>query len=99
MRKLGREVEARILLSKVTAMQEERSQLPAIGWEDTVAAFNPFVNDPQEQRDGMVAYQLAGIRKYVGDQEGARKLYQKSLALWPENMNTWMELDFLQEST
>ncbi|MCI6377020.1 MAG: DUF5107 domain-containing protein [Clostridiales bacterium] len=99
MRKLGREVEARILLSKVTAMQEERSQLPAIGWEDTVAAFNPFVNNPQEQRDGMVAYQLAGIRKYVGDQEGARKLYQKSLALWPENMNTWMELDFLQEST
>lgn len=94
LRKLGRAVEARILLSRITAVQEEREELPAIGWEDMIAGFNPFVNDPQEQREGMVAYQLAAIRKYEGDFEGARALYEKSRKLWPENMNTWMELDF-----
>jgi len=94
LRKLGRAVDARVLLSRITAAQEERSELPSIGWEDMIAAFNPFVNDPQEQRDGMVAYQMAAIRKYEGDFEGAHKLYEKSLKLWPENLNTWMELDF-----
>lgn len=94
LRKLGRAVDARVLLSRITAMQEERSELPSIGWEDMIAAFNPFVNDPQEQREGMVAYQMAAIRKYEGDFEGAHALYEKSLKLWPENMNTWMELDF-----
>ena len=95
MRKTGRAVDARALLSRVTAILEERAELPAIGWEDTTAAFNPFVNDPQEQREGMIAYQTAAILKYQGDLEGARRLYEKSLKLWPENMNTWMELDFL----
>lgn len=94
MRKLGRAVEARIMLSRITAVQEERAELPSIGWEDMIAAFNPFVNDPQEQREGMVAYQLAGLCKYQGDLEGARRLYEKSRKLWPENINTWMELDF-----
>ena len=94
LRKLGRAVDARVLLSRITAMQEERSELPSIGWEDMIAAFNPFVNDPQEQREGMIAYQMAAIRKYEGDFEGAHALYEKSLKLWPENMNTWMELDF-----
>lgn len=94
MRKLNRAVDARIMLSRITAAQEERAELPAIGWEDMIAAFNSYVNDPQEQRDGMVAYQLAAMCKYQGDYEGARRLYEKSRKLWPENMNTWMELDF-----
>lgn len=94
MRKLGRVVEARIMLSRVTAIQEERAELPAIGWEDMVAAFNPYVNDPQAQREGMIAYQLAAICRYQGDFAAAHQLYEKSRVLWPENMNTWMELDF-----
>lgn len=94
MRKLGRAVEARILLSRVTAAQEERAELPAIGWEDMIAAFNPYVNDPQAQREGMIAYQMAAICKYQGDFARAHQLYEESRKLWPENMNTWMELDF-----
>ena len=94
LRKLGRSVEARILLSRITAAQEERAKLPAIGWEDMIAAFNPFVNDPQEQREGMVAYQMAMLSRYQGDFERAHQLFEKSRRLWPENINTWMELDF-----
>ena len=94
MRKLGRAVEARILLSRITASLEERAELPSIGWEDMIAAFNPFVNDPQAQREGMIAYQMAALCRYQGDLAGARRLYEKSRRLWPENINTWMELDF-----
>ena len=95
LRKLGRAVEARIMLSRITAVQEERLELPSIGWEDMIAAFNPFVNDPQKQREGMVAYQLAAISKYQGNFKEARSQYERSKQLWPENMNTWMELDFV----
>lgn len=95
LRNLGRAVEARIMLSRITAVQEERLELPSIGWEDMIAAFNPFVNDPQKQREGMVAYQLAAISKYQGNFKEARSQYERSKQLWPENMNTWMELDFV----
>ena len=94
MRKLNRCTDARVLLSRVTRNLEERSMLPAIGWEDMIAAFNPFMNNPQEQREGMIAYQLAMLQKYDGNFEQARSLFEKSRRLWPEYMNTWMELNF-----
>lgn len=94
LRKLGRAVEARILLSRILKGLEERAALPSIGWEDMIAAFNPFMNDPQEQRDGMIAYQRAMIKKFEGEFEQARELFEESRRRWPEYMNTWMELDF-----
>ena len=94
MRKLGRQVEARKLISKLSRMLDARAALPSIGWEDMIAAFNTFVNDPQEQRDGQIAYQRGMIRKYEGRTEEARALFEESRRLWPENLGAWVELDF-----
>ena len=82
------------MICRTKAMLDERSSLPSIGWEDMIASFNSYLNDPQKQRDGMIASQLAAIARYCGDTVRARALYEKSKALWPESMNTWMELDF-----
>lgn len=94
LRKLGRHAEARALLNKLTRMLEARSALPSIGWEDMIAAFNPFVNDPQEQREGQIAYQKGLLRQYEGHREEARALFETSKRLWPENLGAWVELDF-----
>lgn len=94
LRRLNRAVEARVLLSRFTAMLEEKLELPSIGWEDMISSFNPFVNNPQDQREGTAYYQLGMFQKYAGNDDRAHELFEKSKALWPENINTWMELDF-----
>lgn len=94
LRRLNRTVEARVLLSRFTAMLEEKLELPSIGWEDMISSFNPFVNNPQDQREGTAYYQLGMFQKYAGNDDRAHELFEKSKALWPENINTWMELDF-----
>lgn len=94
LRKLNRATEARIMMSRLRAAQKQKALLPSIGWEDYTASFNSFVNDPQEQRQGMIAYQLACIAKFEGDLPRAAKLFEESKKCWPEYLNTWMELDF-----
>ena len=94
MRAMGRDVEGRIFISRTVRALEEKASHLSVGWEDITAAFNPFVNDPQEQREGMCAYWRGMIKKYEGDMAGAHALFEKSRRLWPENLNTWIEMDF-----
>ncbi len=94
LRKVNRAVDARIMLTRVTRSIEDREAQHSIGWEDMIAAFNTFVNDSQEQREGMCAFQRGMIKRYEGDLAGAREMFEASRKLWPENMNTWLELNF-----
>lgn len=52
------------------------------------------MNNPSEQRQGMIAYNLSMIRKYEGRDDDARALFEESKRLWPENLNAWIELEF-----
>ena len=94
LRALGRDIEARLLLSGVVRRIEQREERRSIGWENSVAMFNPYMNDPAAQREGVNLYNLGMIRRYEGRAEEARALFEKSRCLWPENLNTWIELDF-----
>ena len=94
LRALGREIEARVYLSRVMRAIETREAQRCTGWEDSVAMFNAYMNDPVAQRKGMDDYYLGMIRKYEGRDDEARRLLEESRALWPENLNTWIELDF-----
>lgn len=94
LRALGREIDARIYLSRVVRDLENRRSLRSIGWEDNVAMFNSYLNNPAEQRLGMIDYALGMICKYEGKDDQARTLFEKSRQLWPENLNVWVELDF-----
>ena len=94
LRALGREIDARIYLSRVRRELEKRASLRSVGWEDNVATFNSYMNNPSEQRQGMIAYNLGMIRKYEGRDDDARALFEESKRLWPENLNTWIELEF-----
>ena len=53
-----------------------------------------YMNNPSEQRQGMIAYNLSMIRKYEGRDDDARALFEESKRLWPENLNAWIELEF-----
>ena len=96
LRALGRSVEARIYLSRLVRALEARMNTRSIGWEDYTAAFNCYMNNPSDQRVGMCKYYLGMIERYEGNAAGARKLLEESRRLWPENLNTWVELDFLK---
>ena len=52
------------------------------------------MNNPSEQRQGMIAYNIGMIRKYEGRDDDARALFEESKRLWPENLNAWIELEF-----
>ena len=54
------------------------------------------MNNSAEQRIGMCAYQRAMIKRYEGDLAGAKVLMQKAQKFWPENLNIWVELDFMK---
>lgn len=94
LRALGRQIEARVYLSRAVRELESRAAHRSVGWEDNVAMFNSYMNDPSEQRQGMIAYNLGMIRKYEGREDEARALFEESRNLWPENLNSWIELDF-----
>ena len=96
MRALGRDVDARVFLSRRVRALDEMAALRSIGWEDMTSAFNTFVNDPQTQRDGMIAYWRALISACEGRTAEAKALLEESLRLWPENLNAFVELDLLR---
>lgn len=96
LRALGRGVEARIYLSRIVRALEIRASQRSIGFEDYTAAFNCYMNNSAEQRIGMCAYQRAMIKRYEGDMAGAKVLMQKAQKFWPENLNIWVELDFMK---
>lgn len=95
LRALGRSIEARKLLSQILHRIEIREEQCSIGWENSVTMFNPYMNDSDAQRKGSNLYALGMIRRYEGYLAEARALFLESRRLWPENLNTWIELDFL----
>ncbi len=94
LRALGRQVDARKLLAQVVRATETRQSHRSIGWEVSVSAFNPYMNDPVSQRRGTDLYTLAMIERSEGEDQKAHDLLEESLSLWPENLNARIELDF-----
>ena len=95
MRALGRDVDARVFLSRRIRALDDMASLRSIGWEDMTSSFNTFVNDPQTQRNGMIAYWRALIYACEGRSEEAKTLLEESLRLWTENLSAFVELDLL----
>lgn len=95
LRALNRGVEARIFLSKMVHVLEEKISHPSIGFEDYTAAFNSFINRPQEQRRGMYNFWRGMIKLAEGDEESAKAMLEESRRLWPENLETWVRLDIM----
>ena len=97
MRALGRCEEAQIFLSRAVRSLEERAARRSIGWEDSTSSFNSYVIDQQAQREGLLAYWNGMLRLCDGDEAGAIDCFETSKRLWPENLNTWIELDMLRD--
>ena len=98
LRALGRNVEARVFLSQRMRALEDMASLPSIGWEDMTSSFNSFLNNPQQQREGMIAYWKALIYRAEERIEEAQALLETSRCLWPENLNAWIELSLMNDS-
>ncbi len=96
MRALGRKSEAQIYLSRVVRSLNEKINHKSIGYEDFTSAFNSYMNDPEQQRQGMYDYWRGMISLAEGNKDEARKLLEESRNLWPENLETWVHLDCLR---
>lgn len=96
MRALGHDTEARVFLSRRLRALDDMATLHSIGWEDMTSSFNSYMNYPQTQRDGMIAWWRAMIIGCEDDRtDEMRTLLQESLQLWPENLNAFIELELI----
>ena len=96
LRALERRGEAQMMLARAIRALDAMAARRSIGWEDMTPSFNSYVNDPQTQREGMLAWRRGMIRRCEEDARGAEICFRESLSKWPEHVSTWIELDLLK---